>query len=163
MAGEGDVADLDGRRARRRGDGVLVHHPPHAAAALALAHVQAEVAPAAEDPLAADAQALFGAALHLPRPDAAVAAAVLAGAGLPGLAGAREEVGLVLAPQAVALEEVPGQRTPRRVVLDDDAGEWILAAGAREEVELDELALRRPEPEGGRDPIRDLGRRRRSR
>ena len=79
VAAEGNVADLDGRRAGRRGDGVLVHHPPHAAAVLAFAHVQVEVADVDPDPLAADAQGLLDAALHLPRPDAAIAVAVQAG------------------------------------------------------------------------------------
>ena len=149
VAAEGNVADLDGRRAGRLGDGVLVHHPPDAAAVLAFAHVQVEVADVDRDLLAADAQALVDAALRLPNPDAAVAAAVLASAGFLVFAGAHDEVGLALAPHAVALEEVPGQRAPRRVVLEDDAGEWVLATGEREEVEFDELELLRPEPVGG--------------
>jgi hypothetical protein len=121
---KGNVADLDERRAGRHGDGVLVHHPPHATVVLAFAHVQAEVADVDPDPLAADAQTLLEAALHLPRPDATIAAAVLVGARFLGFATAHDEVGLILAPHAVALEEVPRQRAPRRVVLEDDVGEW---------------------------------------
>lgn len=138
MAGECDVADLEGEGARRRGDGVLVHHPPRAAAPPS-ALVQVQRPPVPPHLLAAGEteRLVRRAPLAHPRPRAAAAGAALAVLLVDPL----EEVGLVVLRAAVAREHLPWRHGgARALVLNDDARDRRqLAARARKEVERDEL------------------------